>query len=289
MKVDFFIVGSPKAGTTSLYYYLNEHPEIEMSTQKETDFFSDSAIQKQGLYYGKKRINTLEKYHNLFPTIVQEKKYGEASVSYLFYEDVPEKIKAYNSKGKIIIMLRNPADRAFSHYLMDYRLGLIKSTFEEVIERTSYNKESRLFYQQYIELGLYFKQVKRYLDIFDSENIHIIFYKDLKKDIEIVMQEVYHFLEVDSNFKPKVEKKHNTFIIPKNNFIKIVYSFVGLRRLLKFFITENLVKKMQNTFFKKDKKPELSLKLRKKINELFLHDINLLEGLLSKDLSIWKK
>ena len=46
MKVDFFIVGAPKAGTTSLYYYLNEHPEIEMSTQKETDFFSDSAIQK---------------------------------------------------------------------------------------------------------------------------------------------------------------------------------------------------------------------------------------------------
>ena len=288
MKVDFFIVGAPKAGTTSLYYYLNEHPEIEMSTKKETDFFSDSAIQKQGLYYAKNRIDTLEKYHSLFPA-AQEKKYGEASVSYLFYEDVPEKIKAYNSKGKIIIMLRNPVDRAFSHYLMDYRLGLISSTFEEVFESTSYNKESRLFYQQYIELGLYFKQVKRYLDIFDSENIHIIFYQDLKKDIEIVMKEVYHFLEVDSNFKQKVEKKHNTFIIPKNNFIKIVYSFVGIRRLLKFFITENLVKKMQNIFFKKDKKPELSLKVRKKINKLFLHDITLLEGLLSKDLSVWKK
>ena len=138
MKVDFFIVGAPKAGTTSLYYYLNEHPEIEMSTQKETDFFSDSAIQKQGLYYGKNRIDTLEKYHNLFPT-TQEKKYGEASVSYLFYEDVPEKIKAYNSKGKIIIMLRNLVDRAFSHYLMDYRLVLISSTLEEVIESRSYN------------------------------------------------------------------------------------------------------------------------------------------------------
>ena len=58
MKVDFFIVGAPKAGTTSLYYYLNEHPEIEMSTQKETDFFSDSAIQKQGLYYGENRQKT---------------------------------------------------------------------------------------------------------------------------------------------------------------------------------------------------------------------------------------
>ncbi len=288
MKVDFFIVGAPKAGTTSLYYYLNEHPEIEMSTQKETDFFSDSAIQKHGLYYGRKRIDTLEKYHDLFST-TQEKKYGEASVSYLFYEDVPEKIKAYNSKGKIIIMLRNLVDRTFSHYLMDYRLGLISCTLEEVIESKSYNKKSKLFYQQYIELSLYFNQVKRYLEIFGSENVHIIFYQDFKNDIEVVMKRVYHFLEVDSKFKPKVEKKHNTFIIPKNNFIKIVYSFVGLRRFLKFFIPENLVKKMQNTFFKKDKKPELSLKLRKKMNELFLHDINLLEDLLSKDLSIWKK
>ena len=288
MKVDFFIVGAPKAGTTSLYYYLNEHPEIEMSTQKETDFFSDSAIQKQGLYYGENRINTLEKYHNLFPT-TQEKKYGEASVSYLFYEDVPEKIKAYNSKGKIIIMLRNLVDRAFSHYLMDYRLGLISSTLEEVIESRSYNKKSKLFYQQYIELGLYFKQVKRYLEIFGSDNVHIILYQDFKNDIEVIMKKVYHFLEVDNKFKPKVEKKHNTFSIPKNNFIRIVYSFVGLRKFLKFVIPENLVKRMKNTFFKKEKKPELSLKLRKKMNELFLHDINLLEDLLSKDLSIWKK
>ena len=288
MKVDFFIVGAPKAGTTSLYYYLNEHPEIEMSTQKETDFFSDSAIQKQGLYYGENRINTLEKYHNLFPT-TQEKKYGEASVSYLFYEDVPEKIKAYNSKGKIIIMLRNLVDRAFSHYLMDYRLGLISSTLEEVIECKSYNKKSKLFYQQYIELSLYFKQVKRYLEIFGSENVHIILYQDFKNDIEVVMKKVYHFLEVDSKFEQKVEKKYNTFSIPKNNFIRIVYSFVGLRKFLKFVIPENLVKRMKNTFFKKDEKPELSLKLRKKMNELFLHDINLLEDLLSKDLSIWKK
>ena len=240
MKVDFFIVGAPKAGTTSLYYYLNEHPEIEMSTQKETDFFSDSAIQKQGLYYGKNRIDTLEKYHNLFPT-TQEKKYGEASVSYLFYEDVPEKIKAYNSKGKIIIMLRNLVDRAFSHYLMDYRLGLISSTLEEVIESKSYNKKSKLFYQQYIELGLYFKQVKRYLEIFGSENVHIILYQDFKNDIEVVMKKVYHFLEVDSKFEQKVEKKYNTFSIPKNNFIRIVYSFVGLRKFLKFVIPENLV------------------------------------------------
>ena len=288
MKVDFFIVGAPKAGTTSLYHYLNEHPKIVMSRQKETDFFSDESLQKQCLYYGKNRVDTIEKYHNLFITL-QEKKYGEASVSYLFYEDVPDKIKEYNSNGKIIIMLRNPVDRAFSHYLMDYRLGLISSPLEEVFERQPHNKKSKLFYQQYIELGLYFKQVKRYLDTFRIENIHIIFYQDFKNDIEGVIKKVYHFLGVDNSFKPGVEKKHNTFSSPKNNLIRIVYSFVGLRKFLKWLIPKNLVKRIKNTLFKKDEKPELNIELRNKMNELFVEDIKLLEELLSKDLSRWKK
>ena len=73
MKVDFFIVGAPKAGTTSLYHYLNEHPEIVMSRQKETDYFSDEDLQKKELYYGKNRINTLEKYHSLFQNVDQKK------------------------------------------------------------------------------------------------------------------------------------------------------------------------------------------------------------------------
>ena len=114
MKVDFFIVGAPKAGTTSLFHYLNEHLEIEMSSQKEPDYFSDGALKRQGMYYRKSRIENLEKYHGLF-TNKEVKLRGEASVSYLFYNDVPQKIKDYNPKAKIIIMLRNPIDSAKMH------------------------------------------------------------------------------------------------------------------------------------------------------------------------------
>ena len=151
MKVDFFIVGAPKAGTTSLYYYLNEHPEIEMSTQKETDFFSDSAIQKQGLYYGKNRIDTEEKYNGLFNTQKKDVIFGEGSVSYLFYPTVAQEIKAYNPIAKIIIMLRNPIDRAFSHYLMDYRLGLVSDSFEDIINKKSKHKNAHLFHTYHLQ------------------------------------------------------------------------------------------------------------------------------------------
>ena len=86
MKVDFFIVGAPKAGTTSLYKYLHEHPEIHMSSKKEPDYFSDNELYSEGMYYGQNRINTLKKYHNLFGQAELNSKKGEASVSYLFYK-----------------------------------------------------------------------------------------------------------------------------------------------------------------------------------------------------------
>ena len=139
MKVDFFIVGAPKAGTTSLYHYLNEHPQVEMSLQKEPDYFSEAAIQEQGIYYGKNRIDTEEKYNTLFNTQKKDVIFGEGSVSYLFYPTVAQDIKAYNSMAKIIIMLRNPIDRAFSHYLMDFRLGLLSDRFKDVFNNCIYN------------------------------------------------------------------------------------------------------------------------------------------------------
>jgi hypothetical protein len=288
MKVDFFIVGAPKAGTTSLYHYLNEHPEIVMSRQKETDYFSDEDLQKKGLYYGKNRINTLEKYHSLFQN-ADQKKTGEASVSYLFYEDVPQKIKAYNSNGKIIIMLRNPVDRAFSHYLMDYRLGLISKSFESILENEKKDIKTSLFYQQYIELGQYSGQVKRYIEKFGKENVTIIFYYDFKNHVVKEVQKVYEFLEVDSKYRAEIENKHNTYSMPKNNWIRLIYSFVSFRKILNRILPKRKVRKIKEKLFIKSKKPKLSDVLRARLINLYAHDIKQLEELLSVDLSQWKK
>ena len=199
MKVDFFIVGAPKAGTTSLYHYLSEHPQVEMSSQKEPDYFSDKAINEQGMYYTKNRVNSLAKYESLF---VQKESvvYGEASVSYLFYENVAEDIKKYNPNAKIIIMLRNPIERAFSHYLMDYRLGLISDSFENVLAKKSKHKNAHLFYQQYIEVSKYSKQIQRYLDFFEKDSILFIDYEDFKINVSKTVDQVYNFLHISTEF-----------------------------------------------------------------------------------------
>lgn len=284
MKVNLFIVGTPKAGTTSLHHYLNEFPEILMSIRKEPDFFSDREIQEQGLYYGSSRINTLSKYNSLFSSWIDEPIIGEASVSYLFYPNVPERIKLYNENSKIIIMLRNPIERAFSHYLMDYRLGLTSNSFEE-----EFDKKETLNFQQYFLLGNYFHQVKRYLNIFGKENVHIIWYSDFKENTANELNKVISFLGLNTDFKLDFKKIHNSFSMPKNNFIRKVYSIVWLRKTLSFLFPANFLIYIKTVLFNKDNKPKLSDRIRELLHKYYLPDIERLEKLLSVNLSQWKK
>ena len=288
MKVDFFIVGAPKAGTTSLYHYLSEHPQVEMSSQKEPDYFSDKAIHEQGMYYAKNRVNTLDKYESLF---VQKESvvYGEASVSYLFYENVAEDIKKYNPNAKIIIMLRNPIERAFSHYLMDYRLGLISDSFENVLAKISKHKNAHLFYQQYIEVSKYSKQIQRYLDFFEKDSILFIDYEDLKINVSKTVDQVYNFLHISTEFAADINTKHNTFTMPKNKVIRLIYSFVFLRKILTFLFPTYLVKNIRVLLFKSDKKPELLKETRSLLKRIFNDDIKKLEEVLAKNYSKWIK
>ena len=289
MRVDFFIVGAPKAGTTSLYHYLKEHPQIEMSSQKEPDYFSDTAIQEQGLYYNKNRIDTEEKYNRLFNTQKKDVIFGEGSVSYLFYPNVAQDIKAYNPIAKIIIMLRNPIDRAFSHYLMDYRLGLVSDSFEDIIHKKSKHKNAHLFYQQYIKVGEYATQLKRYFDIFDKENILLVDYEDFKSDVTGTVNSVYSFLNVSTEFSADVNKQYNTFTMPKDKLIRFLYSFVVIRNTLSFIFPKNIMKAVRLILFSKDKKPKLLEETKTQLKHYFSNDVRLLDSIIDKDYSKWIK
>ena len=288
MKVDFFIVGAPKSGTTSLFHYLNRHPQVVMSSQKEPNYFSYNAIHEQGMYYDNNSINTLDKYESLF---LQKENmlYGEASVSYLFYDNVAEDIKKYNPNSKIIIMLRNPIERAFSHYLMDYRLGLISDSFENIITKKSKHKNAHLFYQQYIEVSKYSEQIQRYLDFFEKENILFIDFEDFKKNISFTVGKVYSFLNISTSFNIDKHIKHNVFTMPKNKVIRFIYSFTFFRKIITFLFPIFLVKYIRNIFFSVNKKPELSNDIISKLNKIFNNDVVKLEELLSKDYSKWIK
>jgi len=284
MKVGFFIVGAPKAGTTSLFHYLNTHPEIKMSSAKEPNYFSDKELFDQGLYYGTSRIDTLQKYNSLFSGRKKEKLMGESSVSYLYYSEVPKRIKVYNTDSKIIVMLRNPVDRAFSHYLMDYRLGLTSESFE-----SEFNKKIGLKFQQYFLLGNYSSQVKRYIDVFGRENIHFIWYSDFKKNTSLELEKVFDFLSLNTNYCLDFNKVHNSFFMPKNNIVRKIYSIIWLRKVLVSLIPSTFISLIKSILFNKGNKPKISVEVRNSVSLYFEKDIEILENLLSVNLERWRK
>ncbi len=282
MKVNLFIVGAPKAGTTSLYNYLSQHVDVLMSSEKEPDFFSRAELHNQDIYYIKSRISTEKKYHDLFNHYKNEKILGEASVSYLYYSEVPKKIIKYNPNSKIIIMLRNPSERAYSHYLMDFRLGLNNKSFLEV-----FDEKNSLFFQQYFKLGRYYDQVKRYIKIFGRNNIHVIWHHEFTKNTQEEVFKVFDFLNI-KRLKIDSKTKHNKYFLPRNIYIKKFYSLYFFRKLLKLFIHKQLIKIIKNFLFLDGKKPQLDDITKKKIDKYFSNDIEKLEDLLLKKLDRWK-
>ena len=240
MLINFFIVGAPKAGTTSLHYYLDQHPDICMSSIKEPNYFSASDI--SDLYYGTQPVDVYDEYLALFSG--ENKVLGEASVSYLYYEGVAARIAAYNPEAKILIVLRNPTDRAFSHFSMDSRLGFCNVELAEIFDRP---EEHPLYYRQFISLGNYSNQVRRYLDVFDAKNIKICLYEDLKTKPEFFVDELFSFLNLTSIEVDFTNK--NKALVPKNKVLSTLYQQPKFRSLVTSVLPENILDRVKKGVF----------------------------------------
>jgi hypothetical protein len=286
MLPNFFIVGAPKAGTTSLYNYLRFHHDIFMSPIKEPNFFTHQEIAQNKLYYKQKNTKTLQDYERLFDRIKNQKICGEASVSYLFYPNTASKIRKLIPHAKIIILLRNPIDRAFSHYLMDKRLGYIHSSFESIIYRQCHHKLNSLYYQQYVELGFYYKQVKRYLVTFPAEQVKIFLSEDLV-NFNRIMISILEFLNVEQQDLPIIEKRYNLAEMPESIWIKLLYRITLLRKCCNLILPVKWIQFIKTTLFNSEVKPEMQKSTRIYLYNLYGNDMRAVEKLIHRDLTIW--
>jgi len=287
MLVDFFIVGAPKAGTTSLFYYLNKNKGICMSSIKEPNFFSSQELKIQKIYYDSLILDNLKEYERIFTPKNKQQIIGEASVSYLFYPNVANRIFDYNPRSKIIIILRDPVERAFSHYSMDLRLGHIKQSLDELFDLGLNNKDN-LFFQQYILLGQYYEQVNRYIEVFGRENICVKFYDELKLDASSFYSDILKFLQQENDHNIDFNQPFNKSKLPSNKFIKWLYSWPIIRKISLIFLPLSVIKFININFFKENNNI-INNDLKSKLHSFFLEDIEKLEKLLSKDLNSWKK
>lgn len=287
LRPTFFIIGAPKAGTTSLYSYLDEHPQVLMSRLKEPNYFSYSELKNQNLYYKDDSVGDEQSYLNLYtteqPGFVKE--VGEASVSYLFYPSTARHIHTFNQTAKIIVLLRNPFDRAWSHYLMDYKLNYVNDSFDDIVQKRVNGCRNTQHYQQYIELGLYYKQLKNYIDVFEKSQLFIGLYDDLKKDSQKFFNEVCDFLQIDQ-VKLHGHKIFNGAEMPRNNFIRSIYASDPVRRGIKNLLGEGPSRKIKTYLFKK---PELHPlpQTRALLHSLFTEDLKRTEEITGLNLKAW--
>jgi len=295
-KPNFIIAGFPKCGTTSLHHYLDEHPEIYMPTQKELHFFTFNILSKlnkgpKDAIVKKTQINSSEKYLNFYKSVRNELAIGDASPSYINYPSQFKKIKEYLNDPKVIIIVRDPIDRAYSNYLHLKREQRETLTFKESIlkeDERKTNKYSDFWYYKFN--STYYDKIINAKEIFS--NVLILTSEELSNNRDATLKIVYKFLEVDDTFKLK--KKFNNFNkgghFKENIFTKIIFQPSTLKNIIKKFIKPTpflkiIISKIANIFSKKTQiVDDESLKYLKKY---FKKEVENLETL-NIDTSNWR-
>lgn len=308
---NFFLVGAAKAGTTSVYHYLTQHPEIYLSPVKEPNHFCTDVDTSKLRQQVKERlaaqdlegflrsgmkgtlhrayISNRQQYLSLFSNVKSQVAIGEASVSYLYSSTAASEIYKFNPAAKIIIVLRNPSRRAYSHYLMDRKLAFTELSFEEAFKKDQNEKykgwgATSLYY----ELGLYYEQVQRYLKVFPKEQVLILLHDDLIISPTTTIQQIYEFLGVDTTLKINHDKKHNSAAVPRSKLATKILGLNSLRVKVRMAIKGTALHRILKKVIFKEAETDPSTELfLASLQKMYHDEIKKLSQLLNRDLSKW--
>jgi hypothetical protein len=204
MKVNFVIGGTQKGGTSALDAFLRKHPQICMPADlKEVHFFD-----REELFRTNKP--DYKKYHAHFRCQPEHRVIGEASPIYMYWNAAPQRIQNYNAAMKWIVLLRNPADRAYSAWNMERNRGADSLPFEQAIEqepercREAAPLQHRIF--SYLDRGYYASQVHRLFDLFGRDHCLVLLNEDLQREHDKTLSRIFAFLDVDQTVRPDRER-----------------------------------------------------------------------------------
>lgn len=296
-KPNFLIIGAAKAGTTSLYTALSQHPQVYMSPVKEPNFF---AFEGQNLNFPNGTISptylascktNIDAYRELFDSVSTEIAVGEASPSYLYYPQAAERIYKFNPDTKIIAVLRDPVERAYSTFLHHAQRSFeTTDSFVEALDQEENRRKNNWWWSfSYIQGGLYYQQIKRYFDRFDHDQIKVYLYKDLTFDFNGLLKNLFEFIEVDPSYLPKPQPRYNSTGIPKKLWLHQFLSQANpIKTILKPLFPVQMRKPiLENLKSSNLKKPIMDSELRLQLIQLYHEDIHKLQDLMGRDLSNW--
>ena len=276
MLPQFLVAGAAKSGSSTLYHYLSLHPEVFMPDEKEPAFFSK--------YYDK----GVDWYESLFSEAQSGQVAGEATVEYMVNPDSPVRIAKLLPDIKLIFILRNPVDRAWSHYWHRVKNGEDARQFDEIM------KSDDIFQEYFVQYGLYYKCLKRYYDIFNNDQIKIIILEDAKKDFPATIRKLYSFIGVSAEYNVESVKVKNKSAMFKSGLLARTSAKIRKLEGVKGALPDFLLLPMRAIFQEINKAnlkdweyPLLADNHRKELNDIFAKDVQRLDSICHGVSQLW--
>ncbi len=297
---NFLILGTAKAGTSSVYAYLKQHPGVFLSPTTELNFFAhegaDLNFRGPGdlkYLWDDSLVSTFEDYCRQFEGVGQEPAAGEVSTHNLYSERAPALIKRHVPNAKMIAILRNPVDRAFSAFSHMVRDGREEtSDFREALAREPARiRENWEPLWHYKAMGFYGAQLTRYYETFDAAQIRVYTYDKLVAQPLEVIQDIFEFIGVSADFVPDMSEKYNVSLVPRSPQLqKLMTNKSVVRSALGSLLPSETRARARNYIMERNlTRLRLNPAIRRELTEVFRDDIGLLQRLLDQDLSHWLK
>jgi sulfotransferase family protein len=278
---NLFLVGAAKAGTTSLYSELARHPAIYMSPMKEPHFFSriEPTSERKAFF---PHVADEDEYLALFEGAMNEEVLGEASTSYLWDSQTAERIKRVVPEARILILLRDPVERAYSQYWNDVREGIERRSFlDALVEEQRSGPGGWGASSLYIDCGRYADQVARYLDQFGAR-VHVSFFEDLVRDKASTIADIHSFLGLQGVNADAPLRQMNPSALPRNRLGGALLASGRVRTLVRATIPRRLRSRLRGALLKQATPPPMDPAARTLLTEIFHPEVARLAELLGK-------
>lgn len=286
----FFVIGAYRSGTTTLYRLLRQHPEVFLPLEKEPNFFAVDGNPDASDILKTRAINDRAGYEALYRSCGPEQKAGDVSPEYLRNPYVAAHLAAQVPEARLVAVLRNPIERAWSDFLLHRRDGnepceTLGEALGQQSDRTTGGDHRA---GHYVDSGMYAAQLSRYYEVFPAEQIQVHLFEDLNADPAGTMSAIFEHIGVDPTFTVEREAPINASGIPKN---PIVASALKARSFFRPYVSRAVLERVRPLWDKaisrQLSRPSLGQSDRRLLADEYRDEIPALEKLLDRDLSHW--
>jgi hypothetical protein len=288
----FVVLGAMRAGTTSIYDAFRQHPEVFVSPEKETDYFSLGDLCDRELTSERHRHSATNRteYEALFRGAGAARAVGEASPSYLYhFERSARRLRELLPEAKLICILRDPVDRAYSHFGLNRKLGFepladLEAAIAAAAERSGPRRPPSRF--AYVEAGRYAAALAEFAAGFPPEQLRVVLFEELRRDPAATMRRLYEHVGVDADFAPDLSVRHNRSGEPRASLLaSLVRRTPWLSRFLLRRLSAAAGSRLADLLLRPQ--PRLAAEVRRRLRPRFAEDVSRLQSLLGRDLSGW--